>query len=282
MNECSILWCGKYQQNWENELHCHNYFQMVGILSGDGCFHIEDTSYPIEKEQIYMLCPQQMHAIPLGEKNSAPLHMLDVKFTVADPALFEDLVRVGNMFHLRQFGWFLRFFDKILAESTHREPYYYSIINGYLLEMLVRIVRECLGICTQAPEEEAPHVDTFKGVDVAALMQYIDFNYSRIICLEDLSRLAGVNKTTLISIFKELYGTTPIRYINRIRLLKARELLVNTDASVSEIAELVGFQSIHYFSRFFKAKENCTPMEFRMRSAQSRYFTYPRSNGEAL
>jgi len=37
MNECSILWCGKYHQNWENELHCHNYFQMVGILSGR-CF----------------------------------------------------------------------------------------------------------------------------------------------------------------------------------------------------------------------------------------------------
>lgn len=282
MNECSILWCGKYHQNWENELHCHNYFQMVSILSGSGCFYVDDTPYPIEKEQIYLLCPQQMHAIHRDEKSAAPLHMLDVKFTIADPALFEDLVRAGDMFHLRQFDWFLRFFDKILAESTHKNLYYYPVINGYLLEMLVRIVRERLGNCTQAPEEEPPHVDTFKGVDVAALMQYIDFNYSRIICLEDLSTLAGVNKTTLISIFKELYGTTPIRYINHIRLLKARELLTNTDASVSEIAELVGFQSIHYFSRFFKAKENCTPMEFRMHNAQSRYFTYPRLNEDSL
>ncbi len=44
MNECSILWCGKYRQNWENEPHCHNYFQMVGILSGSGRFYVEDHS----------------------------------------------------------------------------------------------------------------------------------------------------------------------------------------------------------------------------------------------
>lgn len=150
-------------------------------------------------------------------------------------------------------------FDKIIAESAQQRPYYYSIISGYLLEMLVRIVRERLGQPAAAPEEEAPRVATFKGVDVAALMQYIDFNYSRIISLEDLSTLAGVNKTTLISIFKEVYGTTPIRYINRIRLHKAKELLVNTDTSVSEIADLVGFQSIHYFSRFSKRRKTARP-----------------------
>ena len=176
----------------------------------------------------------------------------------------------------------MRFFDKIIAESAQQRPYYYSIISGYLLEMLVRIVRERLGQPAAAPEEEAPRVATFKGVDVAALMQYIDFNYSRIISLEDLSTLAGVNKTTLISIFKEVYGTTPIRYINRIRLRKAKELLVNTDTSVSEIADLVGFQSIHYFSRFFKAKENCTPMEYRMRNGQSRYFNFQRQGGPVV
>ena len=122
MNECSILWCGKYHQNWENELHCHNYFQMVGILSGSGTVYVDDQPYEIEKEQVFLLCPQQLHAIHCGEKNAAPLKMLDVKFTVADPALFEDLVRVGDMFHLQDFGWFVRFFDKIIAESAQQRP----------------------------------------------------------------------------------------------------------------------------------------------------------------
>lgn len=57
MNECSILWCGKYHQNWENELHCHNYFQMVGILSGSGTVYVDDQPYEIEKEQVFCRAP---------------------------------------------------------------------------------------------------------------------------------------------------------------------------------------------------------------------------------
>lgn len=280
MNECSILWCGKYHQNWENEVHCHNYFQIVGVLSGSGTVYVDDKPYPIEKEQVFVFCPQQMHAIHCGEKSGAPLKMLDVKFTVADPILFEDLVQVGTLFQPQDFAWFSNYFDKIIAESSAQKPYYYSIINGQLMALLVRIIREQLGQPETSVEEEPPHIATYKGVDVAKLMQYIQFNYARIISLEDLSTLAGVNKTTLIGIFKEVYGTTPIRYINRIRLRKAKELLVNTDANVSEIAELVGFQSIHYFSRFFKGKENCTPMEYRMRNSQSHYYTFQRPDSK--
>ncbi len=50
----------------------------------------------------------------------------------------------------------MRFFDKIIAESAQQRPYYYSIISGYLLEMLVRIVRERLGQPPQRPRRRRP------------------------------------------------------------------------------------------------------------------------------
>lgn len=279
MNKCDILWCGKYHQNWENELHCHNYFQMVGIFSGKGTLVVNDNTFEIDKEHMYLFSPQQMHAIYCSNNNLTPLKLLDIKFNIADPGLFRDLIDLGFKLKIDDFGWFTRLFDKIISESAQQKPYYYSVISGYLNEMLVRIVREGKGIPTANNDEDLPHINTYKGIDVKSLMQYIDFNYSHIISLEDLSTLAGVNKTTLISIFKEVYGTTPIRYINRVRLRKAKELLVNTDTSVSEIADLVGFQSIHYFSRFFKAKEKCTPMEYRMYNGQNRYFSFSHPDG---
>lgn len=281
MNECGILWCGKYHQNWENDLHSHNYFQMVAILSGSGTVWTDDVPSEISKEQVYLFFPLVEHAIFCGKQSSVPLKMLDIKFTVNHPMLFADLSKLGNMFTLENFSWFARMFDRIIEESAQLKPFYCEITSAYLIEMLVRIVREKLGTPERADSMDAPaqSISTYKGVDVGALMEYINFNYSHIISLEDLSTLAKVNKTTLIGIFKEAYGTTPIRYINNLRLCKAKELLLNSGLSVSEIADLVGFQSIHYFSRFFKNKENCTPMEFRMRSAQSRYFTFPSPDG---
>lgn len=275
MSECNILWSGKYHQNWENDLHSHGWFQMIGILSGCGTVIIDENRYNISKEKIFLIGPHQMHAIHCDPNSTAQLKMLDVKFSVSDHSLFEDLLKVGECFTLNDFGWFSLYFDKIIEESILKEPHYYKLISTYLYTILVRIIRERLQVqVAPAAELELSTVHSFKGVNIDQLLQYINFNYSNIISLDDLSVLAKVNKTTLISIFKELYATTPIRYINRIRLQKAKELLVNTDTSIGEIADLIGFQSIHYFSRYFKSKENCTPIEYRMRNTQSKFFTY--------
>lgn len=63
-------------------------------------------------------------------------------------------------------------------------------------------------------------------------------------------------------------GTTPVQYINRMRLRKAKELLATTDKSITEIAMTAGFQSIHYFSRYFKEKERISPLLYRERHQQ--------------
>lgn len=67
VNECGILWCGKYHQNWENDLHSHNYFQMVGILSGSGTVWVDDVPSEISKEQVYLFFPLVEHAILCGK-----------------------------------------------------------------------------------------------------------------------------------------------------------------------------------------------------------------------
>jgi len=274
MAECSLLWSGKYHQNWETELHSHIFFQMIGFEGGKGMIRIDDEHYDISSQQGYLIVPQKMHSIICAE-NFEPLKILDLKFSISNPELFEDLITIDGHFDAEFFPRFQHFFNKIIEESAAQRPYYYPLVSEYLHEMLVWLIREKKsgGMQPETFPEPAP-VKQYKGVDIDQLMQYIHFNYSNIISLDDLSVTAKVNKTMLISIFKELYGTTPIRYVNRIRMQKAKELLVNTDTSVGEIAELIGFQSIHYFSRYFRSKENCTPIEYRMRNAKSRYFNY--------
>lgn len=248
---------------------------MIAIRSGSGRVMMEEREYAISRGEIFLVEPQKTHAVFCDPGVNAPLKMLDIKFTVADRALFEDLLRLGECFVLKDFSWFGAMFEKILLESEKKAPHYYAMIGIHLESMLIQIIRERLGQATASETGLPAHeVERFKGVNVAELMRYIHFNYAKIITLDDLSSLAQVNKTTLIQIFKEVYGTTPIRYINQIRMQKAKELLVNTDISVGEIAELIGFQSIHYFSRYFRQKENCSPVEYRVRHTESKYFHF--------
>lgn len=275
MNECSVFWCGKYCQQWETDIHNHTYFQLFGISEGNGRLLVENETFDILPQQLYLIRPQQNHAVLTTERE--PLHILDIKFSVHNQDLFEELLKIDKPFAPKNFSWFTQGFEKIFKESQEQQIHYYSIVCNTLYELLVRIIRERNGDVSApstVPVSEPP-VREYRGINVAALMDYIRFNYTHIISLDDLSAAAHVNKTTLSNMFKELFDTTPIRYINSLRMQKAKELLSNTTIGIGEIAELIGFQSIHYFSRFFKEKENCTPVEYRMRHSQNRYFYFP-------
>ena len=151
-----------------------------------------------------------------------------------------------------------------------------EVINMTFTIFLISLIRSCRGEKSAAViqyEKAQALTSTYKGLPVCQLLAYINQNFNRIISLDDLTHFAHVSKTTLIDLFKELYGTTPIRYLNNLRMEKARELLANSDLSIGEISELVGFQSIHYFSRSFKEREGCTPLCYRKTHQDSRYIT---------
>ncbi len=81
--------------------------------------------------------------------------------------------------------------------------------------------------------------------------------------LDSLAKIAGMSRTSFANRFKILVGDTPFNYLTQWRLLQARELLIESDFSVGEIAERVGYQSEAAFNRVFKKRVNQTPLKFR-------------------
>ncbi len=81
----------------------------------------------------------------------------------------------------------------------------------------------------------------------------------------DLAFLFGTNRSTLCKSFKLLTGKGITEYANYKILLLAEEEIAATDKTFTEIAEEVKFESVHYFSRFFKAQTGLSPREYRER-----------------
>lgn len=80
--------------------------------------------------------------------------------------------------------------------------------------------------------------------------------------VNDLAKHLNVSRFTLIRKFKKVNNSTPNFYIQKIRLEKAKELIKNKVASVTEIAFKVGFSSTTYFSYSFKKEFGVSPKEF--------------------
>lgn len=64
--------------------------------------------------------------------------------------------------------------------------------------------------------------------------------------------------------FKAASGISPKRYINNLRIKKAKQMLVNSDASVSEICSSLGFYDNAYFTKSFKKITGKTPVQYRI------------------
>ncbi|WP_313894071.1 AraC family transcriptional regulator [Psychrobacillus sp.] len=94
---------------------------------------------------------------------------------------------------------------------------------------------------------------------------YIQENYSKLITLESLAVTFSYSAPHLSALFKQNTSYSPIDYLIRTRIERASKSLVETDASLRDVAASVGYEDVYYFSRLFKKKKGISPTQYRMR-----------------
>ena len=94
-------------------------------------------------------------------------------------------------------------------------------------------------------------------------LEYIHYNYSRDLSLEEIASEVDLNTSYLSRLFKEETGTSLMNYINRYRIEKAIYLLRSSGLKAYEVAELVGYNNVEYFNSQFKKIIGRTPTEYR-------------------
>lgn len=98
---------------------------------------------------------------------------------------------------------------------------------------------------------------------IIKVVNYIQNNNSQKISLEDLSNIANYSVGHLSKEFKKEVGMTISDYIQLIRCQKAKELLETTDAQISNISYIVGYEDNNYFVKVFKKQYGVTPSAYR-------------------
>jgi AraC family transcriptional regulator len=91
-------------------------------------------------------------------------------------------------------------------------------------------------------------------------------SYDAPITIEDLSREVALSPYYLIRAFRHVYKQTPHQYLMGLRIAKAKELLRNSDLSITEICMAVGFESLGSFSTLFRKVVGLSPSAYRMSS----------------
>lgn len=105
--------------------------------------------------------------------------------------------------------------------------------------------------------------DNTGNMIVDKAVEYINDHYCSDISLNELSDLSGVSPQYFGRLFRERLNMRPMEYIARIKVSKAKIMLLDSDISVTEISEKLGYTSPTYFGIVFRKYEGISPTEFR-------------------
>jgi AraC-like DNA-binding protein len=97
---------------------------------------------------------------------------------------------------------------------------------------------------------------------------YVHENFREKITISDVCAALGRTKSAVCPAFKKKYGITVIDYITILRVEEAKKMLLETDMTVSEISDGVGFSDTSYFSKVFLKSAGISPSQYRRNGAR--------------
>ena len=245
----------KYGGDWHSVPHTHNHLELFYITGGKGQFLIQDQLYPVNVNNLVIINPNVTHTeVSL---NAQPLEYIVLGIEGIELSTSNDSNGQFNIldhFESVEISGCLR---NILREMELKNEGYEDVCQAYMEILIIRLMRST----ALSVPSESQAVSTNR--QCAAVRRYIDLHFKETLTLEQLANEGHKNKFYLSHAFKREYGVSPINYMISKRIEESKYLLSETDLSMSQIAQLLGFSSLSYFSQVFHRTQAISPKEYR-------------------
>ncbi|QSH40039.1 AraC family transcriptional regulator [Lentisphaerota bacterium ZTH] len=228
--------------------HCHEFWQL-DYYSGikDRVTAVSDNRHLcLDATCALLLPPYCSHKIVYP----SPCTVSSVKFTPDYSPDFKDVKLEAQIIDLADYGDLIKmiFYDDIIEDTTCRQirEHSLSILVLRFLQYSRRRQDNCL------PDDRL-------NESLKYMKQHVNANLK----LDDLAQSSGMSINHYIRCFKRVLGMTPMRYMRKLVIRKAAEMLNYADLSLAEIARQLGFPDQHCFSRAFRRETSLPPGTFR-------------------
>jgi len=250
--------------------HWHQKIQFMLVAYGSIKFEISGETITLHEGEGIFINSNVIHmASPLISRNSL---MFSILF---DQSVFGGINQVGIKYVLpvvdcptlkhivlsHDVKWhmaILRYLQKIVDAEESLEFGFELEQKNYLGELWLIFLRNIRDLLTET--RKVPPIDETR---IKLMLEYIHKNCTKDISLQDIANAATLSKSECCRCFQRMLKTSPFEYLIQVRISTASQLIINTDRSISDISESVGFHGLSYFHKTFKSIMNMTPLEFR-------------------
>ena len=251
-------WCRvAYQQHDKANLktHRHSFFELHLCLEGQCEIAVDDTSFCVTPKTFLLLPPQKKHTI-LSQSEFFSKFVWG--FSVRDPDVAKKLSECcqnGRLCAVEE--PFLRGLRVILDNSLGDDFEYHSVIRGQLYYLFVLLVRQMTNLHAKNRFQKNT------SMQLAEIRKYLLDNLSVNLSATDIAEQFYLSRKQLTRICMEECDMTVNQLKHSLQLERIRQMLAETDASLEEIAQAVGFSDKYSMSKFFHKHEGMPPVKYR-------------------
>lgn len=236
---------GSYQSGKEK----NNFYELVYVDHGEMDISVEDRHFHLVKDDLVLYHPGQKHSLETSEDGSCSY--MTITFTMEDhlPGSLKN-----HIFHTQKdlYQVLTRFMKTIQLDS----PVSQELAMLRLKEALILLYKN--DNHDQLEATESHYEDTILN----EILLYIHNNIYENFTVEDLCQKFSISRSSLQALFRTNLELTPKQYISELKLNEAKKLIKEHDRTISQISDALGFTSIHYFSRRFKAYFGISPSDY--------------------
>ena len=243
--------------------HFHYHIEMVLMLKGSVHCFTDANKYLVREGDLFISFPNQIHYYESFEDEEYVIFYINPEAVPQFKSLFETNVPRSAHIPAENITQSMKMHLEGIIEGCEAirrgEKYAEEIRSGYLLTFFGELLRSM----------ELYGPDTG---ELSALKNIVDFcsrNYTKEISLDTLSAELHISKYYISHIFGSRLNVRFNDYVNSLRISKACLLLADSDLSVTEIGDKVGFATIRTFNRAFLKQIGQSPSEYRRRIEQS-------------
>lgn len=266
-SQLNTLWMsGKgYSREKAIDKHRHDFYQLQYLVSGSETLIIEGTTYQLKPNYLSILDSNVYHAYSFNKESK----LIDIKFRmIKELRSLMDKLFTNPVFLVKD-EMIRNKFSQLIDQGVYFQNYQ---TNNILINIDTQVKLLLLELTNPTVPEPIPlgnqvgsvfPVETDSDTVTTPMLNYLIENYDDKMTLDQMSTKFHYSKPQIIKLFSDEYNQTPIHVLQKIRLQHAKILLAETDKSIGQIANEVGFSN-NYFTKVFLRYENQLPSDYRL------------------
>ena len=292
VSACSQGFAYYHNRSYPILMHSHDYYELNVVTYGECRHYVKNKNHPAQAGDMFMIPPYTEHGYWSDDETTKLFHPIIRNDLLHDykkqldhypgmKILFEVEPQIRQAFNNLSLNInipkellsdFVNDFNELIdidKKKDEDDNIMFDLKTVCLLCKLAKLISKRYASTVEPRKNTADYI-------ILKTTQYMEENYASKITVDDLSKIVNMSTSNFFRYFKNVFNTSPMEYLKKIRIAHATAMLSSTDKPISFIAQECGFFDQSHFTNIFKQTTNMTPKELRQ-NAQNKKDTNAKS-----